>query len=144
VLKHHAMSSLDLGTIRRWVLYFTLRSLYPRNKRWRTHWIGSWVGSRAGLDMVAKRIIPDPTGNRSPTVQPTDIAELQAILFPALDGDEWSASRCDRFTSEKRTPGTQWVGSWVGPRTGLDVVAKSSCLCRRSNHGPPARSHFSE
>jgi len=25
-----------------------------------THWIGGWVGSRAGLDVVVKRKIPSP------------------------------------------------------------------------------------
>jgi hypothetical protein len=35
---------------------------------------------------------------------------------------EWSASRPERFTLQKRTPGTRWIGGLVGPRTCLDKV----------------------
>jgi hypothetical protein len=38
-----------------------------------THWIGCWVGSRAGLDAVAKRKIPSPSRNSNsdhPIFQP--------------------------------------------------------------------------
>jgi hypothetical protein len=28
------------------------------------------------------------------------------------------------FTPGERAPGTHWIGGWVGPRTGLDVVEK--------------------
>jgi hypothetical protein len=28
------------------------------------------------------------------------------------------------FTPSERTPGTHWIGGWVGPRAGLDAVAK--------------------
>jgi len=37
-----------------------------------TPWIGGWVGSRAGLDAVTKRISPIivPSWNRTPVVQP--------------------------------------------------------------------------
>jgi hypothetical protein len=45
-------------------------------------------------------------------------------LTSALDGGEWSASRPGRFTSRKRSPGTQWIGGWVGPRAILDAVVK--------------------
>jgi hypothetical protein len=33
------------------------------------------------------------------------------------------------------TPGTYWVGGWVGPRAGLDAVAKRKIPipCRESN-----------
>jgi hypothetical protein len=40
---------LDLDTSCRWV------SLYPRENNSGTHWIGGWVGPRAGLDDVEKR-----------------------------------------------------------------------------------------
>jgi len=26
---------------------------------------------------------------------------------------------------KERAPGTHWIGGWVGPRAGLDAVAKS-------------------
>jgi len=35
-----------------------------------THWIGGWVGPRAGLDIaMAKQKIPAPSGNRIPVIQ---------------------------------------------------------------------------
>jgi hypothetical protein len=39
---------------------FTPRPLYLRERAPDTHWIGGWVGPRAGLDMVSKRKIPSP------------------------------------------------------------------------------------
>jgi len=41
---------LDLGTKCRWVVSFM-----PRERTRGTHWIGGWVGPRAGLDAVMKR-----------------------------------------------------------------------------------------
>jgi hypothetical protein len=53
-------------------------------------------------------------------------------LASALDG----ASRTGHFTSEKRGPGTDWIGGWVGPRVCLDAVEKrkTSYPCRGSNY----------
>jgi len=45
-----------------------------------------------------------------------------------MDEGEWSASRPARFTIEERVLGTQWMGRWVGPKTGLDAVAKRKNL----------------
>jgi hypothetical protein len=45
-------------------------------------------------------------------------------LSSALGGGEWSASRPDRFTLKERTPGTHWIGGWVGPRAGLDTEVR--------------------
>jgi hypothetical protein len=45
-------------------------------------------------------------------------------LTAALDGGEWSASRPGRFTPRGRSPGTHWIGGWVGPRAVLDVVVE--------------------
>jgi hypothetical protein len=41
-----------------------------------------------------------------------------------------------------RYVGTHWIGRWVGPRAGLDAVAKRKNLapCRESNLGHPSRS----
>jgi len=38
----------------------------------------------------------------------------------------------------ERIPDTHWVGGWVGPRTGLDVVAKkeNTCPYLKSNQTP--------
>jgi len=48
---------------------------------------------------------------------------LQTFLTSALDEDVWSTSRSDRFIPMERTPGTHFIGSWMGPRVGLDTVA---------------------
>jgi len=45
-------------------------------------------------------------------------------LTSALYGGEWSASRPGRFTPRERAPFTCWIGGWVGPRAGLDAVAR--------------------
>jgi len=42
----------------------------------------------------------------------------------ALDGGEWSALRPALFTPGVRAPGTHWTGGWVGPKAGLEAVAK--------------------
>jgi hypothetical protein len=39
------------------------------------------------------------------------------FLTLALDGGEWSPSRPGRFI-----PGTNWIGSWVGPRAGSKII----------------------
>jgi hypothetical protein len=38
--------------------------------------------------------------------------------------DVWSASSPDRFISEERAPGTNWIGDWVGLRAVIDAVEK--------------------
>jgi hypothetical protein len=43
------------------------------------------------------------------------------ILWPFFGG-EWSASRPGRFTPRKRTPGTHWIGEWMGPKAVLEAV----------------------
>jgi len=40
-----------------------------------------------------------------------------------LDGGEL-ASRPGRFTQREKVYGNHWIGGWVGPRFGLDVVVK--------------------
>jgi hypothetical protein len=47
-----------------------------------------------------------------------------------------------RFTSGERTPGTHWIGGWVGLRAGLDAGARRKilCPCRGSDLDRPARS----
>jgi hypothetical protein len=47
-----------------------------------------------------------------------------------------------RFAPAERTPGTHWIGGWVGPRAGLDAGARGEILytCRISNPGRPVRS----
>jgi hypothetical protein len=55
---------------------FTSQPLYLRERAPGTHWIGGWVGPRAGLNVMVKRKIPSPTTQResnprTPIVQPT-------------------------------------------------------------------------
>jgi hypothetical protein len=47
-----------------------------------------------------------------------------------------------RFAPGERTPGTHWIGGWVGPRAGLDAEARRKilCLCQGSNPGRLVRS----
>jgi hypothetical protein len=43
----------------------------PRERAPGTHWIGGWVGSRAGLDAVVTRKIPSPyRDSKPPSHQP--------------------------------------------------------------------------
>jgi hypothetical protein len=41
------------------------------------------------------------------------------------------ASRPSHFTSQGKSPGTHWIGGWVGPRTVLDAVVKRKIPCPR-------------
>jgi hypothetical protein len=41
------------------VVSFTTRPLYPKERALGTYWIGDWVGSRAVLDAMVKRKIPN-------------------------------------------------------------------------------------
>jgi hypothetical protein len=51
------------------------------------------------------------------------------------NGGEWAASRPGRFIPGKESPGTHWIGDWVGPRICLDALH-----WRESNLGLSARS----
>jgi hypothetical protein len=58
------------------------------------------------------------------------------FLTSALVGSEWSASRTDRFILGDRSPGTHCIGSWAGPRNGLDAVENPRRYYRRSIADP--------
>jgi hypothetical protein len=49
-------------------------------------------------------------------------------LTSALIGGEWSDSRSGRFTPGEISPGTHWIGSWVGPRTDLEDMEERKFL----------------
>jgi hypothetical protein len=53
---------------------------------------------------------------------------LHVFLTAALAGGDLPASRSDRLSHGKRAPCTQWIGGWVGPRTGLDDMEKRKIL----------------
>jgi len=40
-----------------------------------------------------------------------------------------SASRLGRFRVTKSADGTRYIGSWVGTRTGLDLVKENTVVC---------------
>jgi hypothetical protein len=60
-----ALRILDLGTRWRWVVSFTPQPLYTKEGVPGTHSIGGWMGPRAGLDTV-KRKIPNPCRDSNP------------------------------------------------------------------------------
>jgi hypothetical protein len=56
----------------------------PRERSPGAHWIGGWVGPRAGLDAVVKRKIPSPYRDSTPeSSSPTELSRL-------LQKDEWN------------------------------------------------------
>jgi hypothetical protein len=57
------------------------------------------------------------------------------LLISTVNEGEWSVSCPGHFTSEKRAPGTHWIGGWVDPRDGLEAIEKrkTSCLWWESN-----------
>jgi hypothetical protein len=54
------------GTRWKWVVSFKLRPLCPWGKSPRTHWIGGYVGLRAGLDPVNNQRISYPSRVSNP------------------------------------------------------------------------------
>jgi hypothetical protein len=50
------------------------------------------------------------------------------FLTSTLDGGEWSASCPGCFTPGERSPGTHFIGGWVGPRACSDAVEKRKIL----------------
>jgi hypothetical protein len=61
------------------------------------------------------------------------------FLTSALDGGEWSTSLPGRVTPGEIAPplpGTHWIGGWVGPRTGLDVMEEKKNLALVGHRTP--------
>jgi hypothetical protein len=54
--------------------------------------------------------------------------QIRIFLTSALVADEWSASRPCLFTPSESVLDTHWIGSWVGPRDGLDDMEKWEIL----------------
>jgi hypothetical protein len=46
------------------------------------------------------------------------------------------APRPGHFTPRERTPGTHWIGGWVGPRAVLDAVVKRKIPNPRRESNP--------
>jgi hypothetical protein len=55
---------------------------------------------------------------------------IHVFLASALVGGEWSASRSYCLTPPPRESAhsTHWIGGWVNPRVGLDVMEKRTFL----------------
>jgi hypothetical protein len=74
-------------------------ALYSMERIPDTHWIGYWVGPRAGLDAKAgRKSFSPPAGDRTPVVQSvvshyTELPRLQT--YPCLDQD--SGHVCYKF-----------------------------------------------
>jgi hypothetical protein len=122
LIEHHAIKTywgcggiapriLDLGTRWRWVVSFTTRPLYPRERSPGTHLIGSWVGPRAVRKAVVKRKIRSPSRKsnpRTPIVQsvaqrpPSSNAEVTEWVIPPFPNTpSWRSARLkhrDNFT----------------------------------------------
>jgi hypothetical protein len=71
---------------------------------------------------------------------------IHVFLISALVGGRWSVSRPCLFTPKKRARRTQFIGGWVGPRTGPDGVEKRKLLTlprlELRTLGRPARSQL--
>jgi hypothetical protein len=50
--------------------------------------------------------------------------KLHAFIILVLPGCKELLSRDDCSIPEERVRGTHWVGCWMGPRAGLDMMAK--------------------
>jgi hypothetical protein len=71
---------LDLGTSWRWVVSFTPRGKIPPPSS--THWIGDWLGPRAGLDDVEKRkFLTLPGLELRPLCRPARSQSLSRLLL---------------------------------------------------------------
>jgi len=49
---------------------------------------------------------------------------------------QWPARGRGYLNWEKSSPGTNYIGSWVGPTVSIEVLDKSLSFCRQSNTGP--------
>jgi hypothetical protein len=70
-----------------WCKIFVTAAL-PRGIDPDTHWIGDCMGPTASLGAVKGKMIPTPTWNRTPTVQPAgdSVSDLLSSYFQANTG----------------------------------------------------------
>jgi hypothetical protein len=74
----------DLRARWRWVVSFTPRPLYPRERAPGIHWVAGWVGTTADLDARARRKIPSPYRNSKPRSS-SPYPELYHWAIPAAN-----------------------------------------------------------
>jgi len=56
-------------------------------------------------------------------------------------GGEWSASHPHHFTCRERAPSTHWMGGWMGPRVGMDMMEKRKIPSPPLGIEPPNSNH---
>jgi hypothetical protein len=59
-----------------------------------------------------------------------------SFLTSALHGGEWSVPHPSYALPRERTPGTDWIGGWVGHTAGLDTEPKGKILFLRRGSNP--------
>jgi hypothetical protein len=59
------------------------------------------------------------------------------FLISALVVGVWSDSHPGSFTPGERAAGTDWIGDWVCPRTGVDDVDKRKIFPFRDSNSDP-------
>jgi hypothetical protein len=106
----------------------TPAALPPRERDTGTHWIGSWVNPRAGLDAVVKRKIPSSRRDSNP-VHP--IVQSKSVAIPTELFRLFSASILTRLTAGRPR---------FDPRQGLSGalslgVKRQGC---GADHSPPS------
>jgi hypothetical protein len=69
VMKAYGSTFSEVDTSLRWMVSLTPLPLNPLGRAPVTHWIGGWVGRRAGMNDMEKRIL-DPAATRTPPPQP--------------------------------------------------------------------------
>jgi hypothetical protein len=133
--KSHAMKTcrgVELCSRWRWFVSFTPNRFTPEKIATGTHWIGSWVTLRPGLDAVAKRKNPfiAPVENRTPVVQPV-ASSLYWLSYPA---SRWARWNClSPTTSRERGGGTVTFLKLISPLLCL-VKCLNVCFCFHVNY----------
>jgi hypothetical protein len=87
---HSLSSTLDGGE---WLASCPGRFI-PREGKLRTHWIGNWVASRAGLDAVVKRKFPTHAGTRTPDHPARSPALCHWVLWASRSAHKMFHSLC--------------------------------------------------
>jgi hypothetical protein len=54
--------------------------------------------------------------------------DIYLLLILDLDTRVVNVMPWPHFTPRERTPGTHWIGGWVGPRASLDTEARGNIL----------------
>jgi hypothetical protein len=82
----------------------------PRERAPDTHWIGGWVGSRAGLDVAVKIKIPSPPPPENRTIEPRSSSSYRSTV-PTCCSDLFGiATLCDRKEGNEAIQ-TCWLGT---------------------------------